>query len=66
MTLTAWIEENRNGDRMPSTGNPLRILHPDPPLGPEELRILKQLAAVAGIPNELDIMTPRLLAVRGF
>lgn len=66
MTLTAWIEENRNGDRMPSTGDPLRILHPDPPLGPEELRILKQLAAVAGILNELDIVTPRLLALRGF
>lgn len=66
MTLTAWIEENRNGNHMPSSGNPLRILHPDPPLGPEELRILKQLVAVAGIPNDLDILTPRLLAVRGF
>lgn len=43
----------------------LRILHPDPPLGFEERNVLTQLVHLAGIADELDIMTPRQLAMRG-
>jgi len=42
----------------------LRVLHPDPPLGPDERLVLDEIAALRGLPG-LDIMTPRLLAARG-
>lgn len=44
--------------------DPMRILHPDPPLGPEERDVLERIARLAGRPG-LDILTPRLLAARG-
>lgn len=47
------------------TGRPLRIVHPDPPLGPEEREVLDRIARLAGCRAGLDILTPRLLAARG-
>jgi hypothetical protein len=44
---------------------PLRIVHPDPPLGPEEREVLDRIARLAGRRAGLDILTPRLLAARG-
>lgn len=44
---------------------PLLILHPDPPLGPEERDVLDRIARLAGGRAGLDIVTPRLLAARG-
>lgn len=44
---------------------PLLILHPDPPLGPEERDVLDRIARLAGGRGGLDIVTPRLLAARG-
>jgi hypothetical protein len=44
---------------------PLLILHPDPPLGPEERDVLDRIARLAGGCGGLDIVTPRLLAARG-
>ncbi len=41
-----------------------RVLHPDPPLGPEERRVLDEIARLSGL-TAVDIMTPRLLAARG-
>jgi hypothetical protein len=62
-TLVNWLKE-----RPPpaAAGAPpiLRVLHPDPPLGPDERRVLDEIAALGGLPI-LDIMTPRLLAARG-
>jgi hypothetical protein len=42
----------------------LRVLHPDPPLGPDEQLVLNEIATLQGL-SALDIMTPRLLAARG-
>jgi hypothetical protein len=42
----------------------LRVLHPDPPLAPDERLVLDEIAGLRGLPG-LDIMTPRLLAARG-
>jgi hypothetical protein len=41
------------------------VLHPDPPLGAEEISALQEILKLAGIENPLDIMTPCVLAARG-
>jgi hypothetical protein len=64
LTLIEWIEANFEA----LNGTPdeaLRILHPDPPLGPEEKNILQKQAKLSVLAREVDIMTPRLLAARG-
>jgi hypothetical protein len=66
ITLTPWLVQRRSGPGLPVPDRPIRILHPDPPLGPEEVRILVEVLRAAGVPNDLDIMTPRILAARGF
>jgi len=65
LTLSEWLEDKMASGGIPPRDLPIRILHPDPPLGPEEVIALKRLVSLAGVPNELDIMTPRLLAARG-
>lgn len=64
LTLAEWLTKQRASGRLALT-KPLRILHPDPPLGPDEVRVLDQLAALSGIETPLEIMTPRSLAARG-
>lgn len=60
VTLAAWLREH------PAHGaETVRILHPDPPLGPPEMAVLADLAALAGLDGRLDVMTPRGLAARG-
>jgi hypothetical protein len=59
LTLSNWLAEERAAGRPHDAGD-LVILHPDPPLGPDEKLVLEQIAA-----RRLDIMTPRLLAARG-
>jgi hypothetical protein len=60
-TLVHWLKAR---GAAPAGLPALRVLHPDPPLGSEERRVLEAVAAVAGLPG-IDIMTPRLLAARG-
>nr|VFK00868.1 MAG: TIR domain-containing protein [Candidatus Kentron sp. LFY] len=69
LTLAHWLREGlqeaeRNGT-FPAQGSVLRILHPEPPLGPDERHVLGQIASLAQKDLTLDIMTPRLLAARG-
>ncbi|WP_420722483.1 hypothetical protein [Hwanghaeella sp. LZ110] len=64
LTLIEWIDLNIE-DLKRAKGDSLRILHPDPPLGPEELKILQKQAKLSALSCEIDIMTPRLLAARG-
>jgi hypothetical protein len=61
VTLAVWLRKNPPAD----DDTPVRILHPDPPLGPDELDALAALAALAGAEGRLEVMTPRGLAARG-
>lgn len=64
ITLLAWLNEEIGAGRL-SRQRQIRILHPDPPLGPDERSVLDQITAVGGIELPLDILTPRTLAARG-
>ena len=56
VTVLPWLLENRQ--RATEEG-PLLIMHPDPPLGPEEGRALTELFEVAGVGDMVDVVTPR-------
>lgn len=59
ITMLQWLAT------APADDEPLLVLHPDPPLGPDEMKVLAELAATAGIDARLEITTPRGLATRG-
>jgi len=61
VTLAAWIAAS---EPLPAS-RPLRVLHPDPPLGRDELAVLEDIAALAGLGERIEIMTPKGLAARG-
>lgn len=61
VTLGDWIG---GLDSLPAAG-PVRVLHPDPPLGRDELSVLEDIAQLAGLSKRLEIMTPKGLAARG-
>ena len=63
LTLLAWIEHLQSSET--SGGGQMTILHPDPPLGHDELKTLQTLAKSSKLDLEIDVMTPRLLAMRG-
>ncbi|SFD52253.1 TIR domain-containing protein [Roseivivax sediminis] len=65
LTLSRWIDSylEQNGDD--ASDEAIRILHPDPPLGPEERNVLMNYARTTRLGREIDIMTPRQLATRG-
>jgi hypothetical protein len=65
LTLIHWLETAKAGGRLPPRESKLRILHPDPPLGPDERSVLEEMLAFGGMPGKLDVMTPRQLAGRG-
>jgi hypothetical protein len=65
LTLIQWLEEARAGGSLPAGTDPLRIIHPDPPLGTDEAAVLQQIVSFGGVAGELDVMTPRQLAGRG-
>ena len=64
LTLIQWLEEAKIAGALPGAGL-LRILHPDPPLGPDEKSVLDQILSFGGMKGALDVMTPRQLASRG-
>lgn len=63
LTLSYWI--NTYLQERPESERDIRILHPDPPLGPEEREVLLNYARSTKLGNQIDIMTPRQLATRG-
>lgn len=65
LTLAEWLESAISQGARPPPGSQIRILHPDPPLGPEERRVLDQILGLGSEGSVLDIMTPRQLAARG-
>ncbi len=60
VTFVAWLK----GATLTSNG-PVVVLHPDPPLGRDELQTLDELAKLCGIGDRLEVLTPRGLAIRG-
>ncbi len=65
VTLLAWIERCIiQKTKIPEEGI-VRILHPDPPLGHDEIKVLRSCARNSKLDFEIDIMTPRQLAMRG-
>ena len=63
VTYTEWLLSKTDAGF--EDGKPILVIHPDPPLGNEELAELRKINKLLGIDNPLEIMTPRLLAARG-
>ncbi|MBN8196861.1 hypothetical protein [Thalassospira povalilytica] len=63
LTLSHWINGYLEGEH--DGEGDIRILHPDPPLGPEERQVLVTYAKNTKLERGIDIMTPRQLATRG-
>lgn len=62
VTLLQWLQTNPAGYGPAKT---LTVLHPDPPLGVDELLVLRDMLKIGGLSKDLDVMTPRQLAARG-
>ncbi len=62
VTLIPWLRRN---EERTAEGRPILVMHPDPPLGPDEANVIDQLAEVARIPGGIDVVTPRTYASRG-
>lgn len=65
LTLSCWINKYIAAAHNVAVEGSIRILHPDPPLGPEEREVLINYARSTRLGREIDIMTPRQLATRG-
>jgi len=65
LTLSRWIDGFLEEHGEDESKNSVRILHPDPPLGPEERDVLISYARSTRLGRDIDIMTPRQLATRG-
>lgn len=60
LTLTDWLSHNT-----PSRKNPVIVLHPDPPLTACEVEMINAMAALAGLKQGVEALTPRSYAARG-
>jgi len=64
LTLIDWLRVASAANELDNS-QPLSVLHPDPPLGSDEVDVLQDICALAGLSQGLDVLTPRGLAVRG-
>jgi hypothetical protein len=62
VTLVEYLAQPLSATREASS--PLRVIHPDPPLGPEERSVLDSIAKLAGHSGGIEMLTPRTLAAR--
>ena len=62
-TFEHWLD--REVDRVDKRNEPIIVLHPDPPLGPDERDVLVQIGRLAGLEGPFEFLTPRGLAVHG-
>jgi hypothetical protein len=62
ITLIPWLKEHK---MVQPEDRHLWAIHPDPPLGPSEEKILVNLCALSGYDRDVDILTPRTFAARG-
>jgi hypothetical protein len=62
-TFAQWLDTKV--DRVKKKAEPIMVLHPDPPLGPDERDVLIQIGRLAGLEGPYEFLTPRGLAVHG-
>lgn len=62
VTTVDWLARHKAKD---AQDDHLLVIHPDPPLGPDERNVLDQMCEVAGFEGRVDILTPRTFALRG-
>jgi hypothetical protein len=62
VTLAAFLRVHRVDE--PNDPH-LWVIHPDPPLGPNEHEVLLDLFSLAGYDGEIEVLTPRTFAARG-
>jgi hypothetical protein len=62
VTFVAWLDQE---GAVRGSDDPIVVLHPDPPLGRDELQALDELAKLCGLGDRLEVVTPRELAIRG-
>jgi hypothetical protein len=61
-TFADWLASI---DRHAKRDEDVVVLHPDPPLGPDEAEVLVQMGRLAGLGGSLLFLTPRGLAAHG-
>jgi hypothetical protein len=62
VTIVPWLLSNKTEATRDSH---IRIIHPDPPLGLDEDKVIRQILELAGIESNVEIFTPRTYASRG-
>jgi hypothetical protein len=62
VTMVGWLASI---EVFPTSEDRLFVLHPDPPLGAAESAVIADLLNVAGLPEVVEILTPRTFASRG-
>jgi hypothetical protein len=62
VTTVEWLARHKTED---AEDEHLLIIHPDPPLGPDERAVVDEMCAVAGFDGRVDVLTPRTFAIRG-
>ena len=60
VTLIPWLQGQQG-----ASPNRILVIHPDPPLGPDENLVIEEICAIAGLPGLVDVLTPRTFASRG-
>lgn len=63
VTFADWLDTHH--DLAAQRKEHVVVLHPDPPLGPDEVSVLVQIASLAGLCEGIEFLTPRGLAARG-
>ena len=64
ITFLHWLKKTNEANNLPKDKSDIRIVHPEPPLGPDEKLIFDQLLKLSKGEWQLDIITPRMLAAR--
>ena len=62
VTAIPWLQSNRE---VAGGSSQIVVMHPDPPLGPDETEVIEQLFGLAGLGGRVSVVTPRTYASRG-
>ena len=62
VTAIPWLQRHREAG---GAASQIVVMHPDPPLGPDEAEVMEQLFTLAGLGDKVSVVTPRTYAGRG-